>query len=186
MPIRMSVQVARGGERWERKMRPSVESRFWSNVSFPAGARGCWLWCGRVNRGGYGVFRPDQRSQQVLAHRWSLSRKLGRPIEGMALHSCDVRPCINPSHLREGTNAENMADAMERGRWSPPPRNEHLIGSKQHTAKLTEVGVAEIRRRYAAGEPRSALAKEYGVHVTTICRAISGEQWGHVKENANV
>ncbi len=31
-------------------------------------------------------------------------------------HTCDVPNCINPDHLIEGTQKQNMADAIERGR----------------------------------------------------------------------
>jgi hypothetical protein len=45
-------------------------------------------------------------------HRFALERKLGRSIsEGfLALHHCDVPGCVNPGHLFEGTQKDNVRD----------------------------------------------------------------------------
>lgn len=54
----------------------------------------------------------------VGAHRLVFEYCYGRLPDGlMVLHSCDVRGCFRPSHLRPGTHADNMADKAERGRW---------------------------------------------------------------------
>ena len=85
--------------------------RFWSKVDI-RGPDECWLWQGARHPDGYGRVGGQQ------AHRVALSLDLGRPIrEGMCvLHSCDNRPCVNPMHLREGTNAENVQDRVRRNR----------------------------------------------------------------------
>lgn len=31
---------------------------------------------------------------------------------------CDIRPCVNPAHLTAGTQADNIADTVQRGRWT--------------------------------------------------------------------
>jgi hypothetical protein len=33
-------------------------------------------------------------------------------------HRCDVRCCVRPEHLATGTQAQNIADTVRRGRWS--------------------------------------------------------------------
>jgi HNH endonuclease len=47
-----------------------------------------------------------------------LEEKLGRPIqEGYkACHSCDTPGCIEPDHLWEGTQRQNVRDAWRKGR----------------------------------------------------------------------
>lgn len=75
----------------------------------------CIPYDGAVNEHGYGVL-PGRVHGSRLAHRAALAEKLGRPVIGFALHHCDNPPCINQDHLYEGTQAENMADAVRRGR----------------------------------------------------------------------
>jgi hypothetical protein len=55
-------------------------------------------------------------------------------------------------------------------------------GSKNPVAKLTETMVLEARCRYAAGETQRALAREYGVSAAGLCQAISGKNWGWLKD----
>jgi hypothetical protein len=90
------------------------------------------------------------------------------------LHSCDVRHCVNPSHLRPGTHAENMAEAKARLR--------HAYGEHSSHAKLTEREVIELRRKAKAGANYSALAREFGHPVGRVTCAISGYSWGHITE----
>ncbi|MEG4268943.1 HNH endonuclease [Microcoleus sp. Pol12A4] len=51
-------------------------------------------------------------------HRLVLENILGRPIisEYFACHTCDVRNCINPNHLWEGSRLENSQDRFKKGR----------------------------------------------------------------------
>lgn len=70
----------------------------------------CWLWTGRVNDSGYGIFHKDGKERK--AHRVAYERARG-PIAPDALldHICRVRRCVNPGHLRVTTkkgNAENV------------------------------------------------------------------------------
>jgi hypothetical protein len=69
------------------------------------------------------VFRFNGKQQ--VATRVSLSWKLGRPLKLNALHLCDVQLCVNPDHMYEGTQAENMLDRNDRNRivGGGPSRN---------------------------------------------------------------
>lgn len=75
----------------------------------------CWEWAGSRNAGGYGLV-PKELFGTRLAHRVALILHLGRAVGGVVMHLCDNPACARPSHLREGTHADNSADAVAKGR----------------------------------------------------------------------
>lgn len=76
---------------------------------------GCIEWTSHIDACGYGRIAP--RNGEVLAHRVSFEAHNGPIPHGLhVLHSCDNRKCINPLHLRAGTNLDNIKDRLERGR----------------------------------------------------------------------
>lgn len=82
-----------------------------------AGADECWLWTGGKQGKGYGqFFLPG--GKPIGAHRYSWMLHNGAEIPpGMhVMHSCDNPPCVNPAHLRVGTNRENLQDCAAKGR----------------------------------------------------------------------
>lgn len=125
---------------------------------------GCVMWTGHVEKNGYG------KAGGRWAHRVALTRKLGRPITtGMdACHTCDVRLCVNPDHLYEGTRRQNMADATARGRHNKPS------GERHWRSKLTDREVAAMREAAASGAAYSLLALRYRVHPATVSRIVRG------------
>lgn len=92
-----------------------------------------------------------------------------------ALHSCDNPRCVNPKHLRWGTQAENIADAVARGR---APRAQ---GERQWNSKLTEEQVREIRFTYELGGiTQRDLAQMYGIRQAQVSAIVSRRSWKHV------
>lgn len=71
---------------------------------------GCWLWVTRSPKKRYGWYKD------ASAHRASWEFHFGAIPEGMHVcHKCDVKLCVNPSHLYLASNAQNLRDAFERG-----------------------------------------------------------------------
>ena len=97
---------------------PAERERFASRVLF-RGDDDCWIWTGGLESdGGYSRFRRDDRTV-IAGHRWSLLAGTGSLNDPIARHTCDIRCCVNPAHLRGGTQAQNIADTMRRGAWTP-------------------------------------------------------------------
>lgn len=92
--------------------RPPLEVRFWKKVNK---TDGCWLWTGHTNYSGYGVLKiggADKRAHRVS---WELAHgPVPEPL--LVLHRCDVRNCVNPSHLFLGTQQHNLEDCRLKDR----------------------------------------------------------------------
>jgi hypothetical protein len=94
------------------KLRPTLAERFAPRFGFAPS--GCWPWTGKIATNGYGYL------DNMLAHRASWLIHHGPIPEGLqVLHHCDNPRCVNPDHLWLGTQADNVADMMAKGRhWS--------------------------------------------------------------------
>ena len=92
----------------------SVEQRFWQNVDASGGVSGCWPWLGYHDDKGYGQIHAGTT---LRAHRLSLAiAGIVVPPSALVLHSCDNPPCVNPAHLRVGTQSDNRRDMISRNR----------------------------------------------------------------------
>lgn len=99
---------------------PQDVLRFWSYVD--QSSSDCWIWTrGRKGPESYGTFKYfceiDRRWKVRGAHRLSWKLMNGPIPEGLIVrHKCDNPPCVRPDHLALGTHADNMHDAVSRGR----------------------------------------------------------------------
>lgn len=97
----------------------SIVERFWNHVE-RAGDYECWIWSGaKWCQSGYGKITFGPRgAKKKAAHRLSYELHRGPiPTGAVIMHSCDNTMCVNPAHLVAGTQAQNMADKMDKGRW---------------------------------------------------------------------
>lgn len=77
----------------------------------------CWEWTAARTVHGYGRVRWQghvRRVHRVVAHL-VYELNLDDPAQ-RALHRCDNPPCFNPDHLYVGTQSDNVADMVARGR----------------------------------------------------------------------
>lgn len=150
---------------------------FWSRFGGPVTDE-CWVWPGYIRFDGYGEVRTG--AARWLTHRLAWTLANGPIPDGMFVcHKCDSPPCCNPDHLFIGTNADNIADMIAKGRT--------CTGSKHGNSKLTEDQVLEIRSVYRRGIPNNAsptsqggLAKRFNVSRELIRNIVKRRVWTHV------
>ncbi len=150
--------------------------RFWRRVN-KAGPDDCWLWTGCPTNAGYGLFQLGGKgTRNVLAHRFACE-DAGTPIpEGYCvMHTCDVRLCCNPAHLRPGTQSENNRDMYTKGRST----RKTPIGEANKLSVLTEENVRYIRAHPEMSH--AALARHFGVGSNTVRGVRIGRTWAHLK-----
>lgn len=127
----------------------------------------CWNVAGcRVGNNGYGqiVVGRDHVGKliRIYAHRAAWEIANGRLVpDGLeVLHSCDNPRCVNPAHLSVGTHAENIHDALRKGRWT--------------RRRLSDADVAQIRLMAAGGALQREIAAVYGIARNTVSMIVTG------------
>jgi hypothetical protein len=177
----MTIETEKGPKGMRRS---GWRLRFWDKA-IPEPNTGCWLWMGTQHSKGYGTVRAGRLP--TFAHRVAYEMTHGPIPKGLLVcHRCDVRWCVNPTHLFVGTHRDNMDDMKRKGRAATGTRNgmardPHLAnrapGESNPMAKLTWSAVAEIRAAHATGEVQQRIADRFGVCDATINRIVKNKSW---------
>jgi hypothetical protein len=96
----------------------------------------------------------------------------------LVCHTCDNRKCVRPDHLFLGTNDDNMADMMAKGRGRSGP----VKGAENGNAKLTEADVREVLRQIMLGKSNKKIAKSTAVGHAMVSRIRTGRSWRELTE----
>lgn len=106
----------------------------------------CWVWTGALNKDGYGIF--SYCGKTIRAHRLSYLFAKGAIKKGLFIcHKCDVRNCVNPSHLYEGTAKDNNRDTVKRGNHVSWYKNRtHCKNGHEYTEQTVYFNKNENRR----------------------------------------
>jgi hypothetical protein len=153
-------------------------ARFWSRVT-RGSADACWLWTAKAKyRFGYGALRVDGRS--AYAHRVAFEIANGAiPAGKHVLHRCDVPGCCNPSHLYLGSDAENAADRVSRGRQRKGPHSAETI-AKIKAGRAANPPVLSVAARAAQSEAmkRRWESSEWRQRFSTLHGGENNHQYG--------
>lgn len=152
-----------------RKRLPLAD-RFWRSIEYDTNG-GCWLWGWSFSSTGYGQLSVNgvPRTTHVVA--WELLRG-AIPKDKFVLHRCDVRACCNPDHLFLGTQADNVADMIAKGR--------NATGFDLPQTKLSVDLANVILEAIAVGDrSQNQIARDLGVGATLVSNVKNGLRRGH-------
>jgi hypothetical protein len=163
-----------------------LHERFWPRVDRSGD---CWEWRGGRIPQGYGAVWIN--GQNHPAHRVAWELTVGPIPPGlMVLHRCDNPPCVNPAHLWLGTQADNMADKVRKGRAAVGAKNgahtqpnHRSSGHRPGLGVLTWDEIREIRALAATGTRRADLVERYRVSQSHLSRILNNLVW---KETSGV
>lgn len=152
--------------RLARKLRPEGE---------------CLVYSGYRNQDGYG--KVNRGGEAISAHRYLWTLMNGKPAPGIVIcHACDNPSCCNPEHLFSGTQADNIADMLKKGRrvkssWPGVSKP----GAQNPNAKLTDDQVRWVRANHNPVHGHElgtgGMARTLGVNRQTILAILKLQTW---------
>lgn len=156
----------------------SAESRFWKRVdkngpppSHLPWLGACWLWGGTKLQTGYGRIWVGQRMELAHRYAYAVAHRCTVHPQTVIMHRCDNPQCVRPSHLKAGTQADNVRDQIAKG------RKPH---ADQAAKKLTSTQVLQLREARQQGATYRALAAQFGITVAMTHKICSGKSWASV------
>lgn len=160
----------------------AIMERFWNKV---IKTKDCWFWRGATQKG-YGCLVKENGKRKngkrfqlkISAHRISYQLHYGEiPLDLHVLHRCDIRNCVNPEHLFLGTNADNMADKIKKGRQA----GGSMPGSKNPNSKINEQDIKKIRHLYKnKAASQRQLQSLFNLSRGSIYKIVHRLSWDHV------
>ena len=139
---------------------------------------GCWNWKRGISGRGYGyahLYKTENKTFTIGAHRLAYRLAKGKLITGLRImHSCDNPRCVNPAHLSQGTNIDNMQDCCRKGRIAK--------GENTGNSKFTADIVRAMRQLFAQGNiTKHDVSRRFGVSVAQGSKIINRKAWRHIE-----
>lgn len=151
------------------KYRRNVQEAFAKNiVQIPIA--GCWIWMGKLNNGGYGRI-TDENGKVMLAHRWSFKNFVSKIMPPVVMHDCDNPSCVNPSHLKGGTQKINLQDMWRKNRGKTP----RLTRDKCHLTRYSINQINEVKKLRATGMTQMQIKQVTNISQSHISRILNGD-----------
>lgn len=145
------------------------KERFWSKV-YIAGPDECWEWQAQRISFGYGRFQLNGSAESAHRIAYDLIKGIKDP-SSVIQHECDNTSCVNPAHLLEGTQSDNIQSCSDRGRH---------VGNRKLNDEAVKVikWMLKHKNRYGL---ITKLADLHGVSREAIKSIKSGKAWSHVE-----
>lgn len=127
-------------------------------IKRPKDVGGCWEWLGPKSSTGHG--KKTFLGRDMYAHRWVWELFFGAVPEGLVVYvTCGTIGCVNPFHLKCGTQAENTRQGA----------NSSLLPEEVHA----------IRAAKRTGNRAVALmlSQRHGCSLSTIYDIWTGRTW---------
>lgn len=145
--------------------------RFLGNIEF---RDGCWRWTAGKFTSGYAQFRIGTGKHR--AHRLMYDLAVGEIPDGLCVcHHCDVRACVNPTHLFVGSHRDNAQDRESKGRGVCNLRPQR--GENNGSAKLTRAEVRRLRILHSGGRSYETLADFFEISKSQVGNIVRGDSW---------
>lgn len=156
----------------DRLCRDSFTDRALNNY-MPVPEAGCWLWLGGQRDKGYGyIYTKGPPHLKLPAHRGFYLAFNGEiPDDMHVCHKCDTPACVNPAHLFLGSNLDNVADRVAKG------RSAKHAGDENPNATLTAADVIAIRSSRGSA---SDVAKAFNVSKTNVLSIRKRTTWRNI------
>lgn len=152
------------------------------------------------NEYGYGMIRLAHRTTRV--HIEAFKAWVGPITPGLkVMHLCNVPACFEPTHLKLGTQKENLEYMASCGRSNAGKRfpNGRYPRGDQHpsrtnpdsrprgvdasSSKLTEDQVRAIRALAAQGQTHRQIASQFEINYANVSYIVRRKTWAHVGES---
>jgi hypothetical protein len=143
-------------------------------ITYEVNEKGCHVCTSHTMRSDGTIQMKLPGGKRVSLARLVYEETFGPVPEGegkIIFTTCGTPGCINPEHLRLGTQAEKVAYQVVTGRIA--------VGTHNGRAKLNEKIVREILLDTTTSH--AELARRYGVDQHIISRVKKRTIWGHVK-----
>lgn len=154
----------------------SLEEAFLSRLKDAVQNSDCIEWQNRV-KGVYGQFGYNYK--KYYAHRvaWEIHNNAEIPKGKVVMHTCDNPSCVNPDHLRLGTQADNVKDMIDKGRENYTYDRD---GESNSNCKVKAELVPLI---YQADGKHSDIAKKYDCPLNAVIGIRNNCNWKHITKD---
>lgn len=134
--------------------------------------------CQRTTRGRYWTVclsKKGAKRKTLNVHRLVAEAFMGpRPDKAVITHGARGQQNNRVENLSYGSLSQNAQDKKRDGTMP--------FGERHPNSKMSDQDVLKYRQRHANGETALALSREAGVAHKTMCRAVNGETYAHLRE----